>query len=104
MCIRSCITSRVYGRVSDVTYHLQNDPPPEAWRRLDPGPFERRGDDTEGVLRRRLDAYRREADGFKEHYERQGILTVVDARRPIDDVAADVLGALGHPESPRRAV
>ena len=102
--VHRVLGGRVYGRITDVTYHLENDPPPEAWRRLDPGPFERRSDDTEDVLRRRLAAYRREADRLKEHYERQGILTVLDARRSLDAVAGDVLEAVGYPESPRRAV
>lgn len=96
--VERILSGRVHGRATDFVYHLKNDPPPKAGERLDAGPFERRGDDTEDVLRRRLGTYRREHALLKERYEEQGILTVVDARRSLDDVAEDVLDALGHPE------
>ncbi|QIN81995.1 AAA family ATPase [Rubrobacter tropicus] len=92
---------RVHSRATDAAYHLKNDPPPGPEKRLDPGPFERRSDDTEESLRRRLGAYRREHALLKEHYEARGVLTVIDAGRPLDKVAEGVLDALGHPENPQ---
>lgn len=98
--VERVLGGRVHSRATDVPYHLKNDPPPEPGQRLDPGPFVRRDDDTEEALRRRLGAYRREHALLKERYDGQGVLRVIDACQPLDRVAEDVLGALGHPESP----
>jgi hypothetical protein len=63
--------------------------------------LEGREDDTEGVLRRRRGAYRREHAPLKERYQERGLLRIVDARRLLDKVAQDVLDALGNPEGLR---
>jgi adenylate kinase len=99
--VERVLGGRVHSRATDVAYHLKNDPPPGPEKRLDPGPFERRRDDTEGSLRRRLGAYRREHALLKARYEQRGVLSVIDARQPLDKVAEDVLDALGHPENPQ---
>ncbi|HET7480151.1 MAG TPA: nucleoside monophosphate kinase [Rubrobacteraceae bacterium] len=96
--IRRVLGGRVTSRATGEVYHLQNDPPPEERERQDPGPFEKRGDDTEESLKRNMVAYRREAAALKEYYEARGVLSVVDARRSMDEVAEEVLEALGHPE------
>ena len=98
--VERILGGRVHSRATDVPYHLENDPPPEPKERLDPGPFVRRPDDTEEVLRRRLGAYRSEHALLKERYEAQGVLRVIDAGQPLAGVAEDVLGVLGHPEGP----
>lgn len=98
--VERVLGGRVHSRATDVPYHLKNDPPPGPNERLDPGPFVRREDDTEGALRRRLGAYRRDHELLKRRYEDRGVLRVVDARQPLDGVAEGVLGALGHPERP----
>jgi adenylate kinase len=89
-------TSRATGDV----YHLANDPPPRPEERMDPGPFLRREDDTEEATRAHLTAYREESDALKGHYEEVGLLTIVDARRPMAEVTGAILEALGHPERP----
>jgi adenylate kinase len=99
--VERVLSGRVRGRATDFVYHLTNDPPPGAGERLDPGPFVRREDDNEGVLRRRLGAYRREHELLKERYQERGVLRTVDARRSLDEVAQDVLDALGNPEGLR---
>jgi adenylate kinase len=81
-------------------YHLVSDPPPNPGERLDPGPFLERDDDTEEATRAHLTAYRREADALKRHYEARGLLTMVDAGRPMAEVTEAILEALGHPECP----
>lgn len=96
--IQRVLDGRVTSQATRDVYHLLNDPPPE--ERTDPGPFERRNDDTEESLRRNLQAYRSEAEALKQHYEARGVLSAVDARKPIDEVAEDVLEVLGHPEKP----
>ena len=90
---------RTSGATGEV-YHLVHDPPPGPEERLDPGPFLRRSDDTEESTRAHLEAYRMESDALKEHYEANGLLTVVDAGRPMGEVTEAILGVLGHPERP----
>ena len=99
--VKRVLGGRVHGRTTDFVYHLTNDPPPKAGERLEPGPFVRREDDTEGVLRRRVGAYRREHALLKERYQERGLLRTVDARRLLDKVAQDVLDALGNLEGLR---
>jgi hypothetical protein len=41
-----------------------------------------------------------QARALKSHYEAKDLLTVVDARRPMGKVTAEIVGALGHPEHP----
>ena len=98
--VERILNGRVHSRATGRVYHLVYDPPPEPGENLDPGPFERREDDTEEAIRRHLEAYRREGAALEEHYEARGLLTVVDAGRSIEEVAGDVLDVLGHPERP----
>jgi adenylate kinase len=81
------------GRV----YHVEHDPPPDPNKGEDPGPFVQREDDTEEALRRQLEAWNQEAEAIKEHYDKQGILAVVDATQDVEKTTEDILEALGHP-------
>ncbi|HEX2729018.1 MAG TPA: nucleoside monophosphate kinase [Rubrobacteraceae bacterium] len=98
--IQRVLDGRVTSQATRDVYHLLNDPPPQPGERTDPGPFERRNDDTEESLRRNLQAYQREAESLKQHYEARGVLSAVDAGKSIDEVAEEVLEVLGHPERP----
>jgi len=98
--VERIVSGRVHSRATGFVYHLSNDPPPRPEDNLDPGPFERREDDTGEALGRRLEAGRREYAGLKEHYEARGLLSVVDARGSIGEVSDEVLEELGHPERP----
>jgi adenylate kinase len=82
------------GRV----YHLEHDPPTDSEEGEDPGPFVQREDDTEEAIRRQIEAYHEKAEAIKEHYEEQGILTVVDADQDPQKVTEDIIEALGHPQ------
>jgi adenylate kinase len=64
---------------------------------LDPGPFVQRDDDTEEALRRQLESWREEAEEIKEHYDEQGILTVIDAGREVPEITEEIIEALGNP-------
>ncbi len=86
-------TSLATGRV----YHLENDPPPDENEGQDPGPFVKRDDDTDKAIRRQIEAYRREAEEIKEHYEERGVLAIVDAGQEVPKITEDILDALGHP-------
>lgn len=84
------------GRV----HHLDHDPPPSAEQSMDPGPFEKRSDDTEEALRRQISAYHEEADSLKDYYEKQGILALVGSDAPMDEVTARIFEVLGDPQKP----
>ena len=98
--VERVLGGRVHSRATGLVYPLVNDPPPSPEYNLDAGPFERRKDDTGGAVRRQLAAHRREFAALKERYEGQGPLSVVDAGGAIEEVADDVLQALGRPERP----
>lgn len=98
--IERVLSGRVTSLATGEVYHTRNDPPPRPEDRSDPGPFERRSDDTEEGMRRHLEEYRRDAGELKAFYEERGVLHVVEARRSIQEVTAEVLEVLGHPESP----
>lgn len=94
------LVERIPGRRQSLatgwTYHLKYDPPPHRRDDLDSGPFVPRDDDRGGVIEKQLEVYHREVEPLKEHYEREGILTTVDARKPIREVTDDILEALGR--------
>jgi adenylate kinase len=98
--VERILSGRVTSRATGEVYHLVSDPPPKPGERLDPGPFGRGEDDTEETTRRHLQAYRREADALKKHYEDRGVLSIVDARESIEEVTGKILGILKHPETP----
>jgi adenylate kinase len=49
-----------------------------------------RGDDTEEVLKIRLDLYRKETEPLIEYYRSRGLLKSIDGLQPIDIVAASL--------------
>jgi len=55
---------------------------------------EKRSDDSEDVIRRRLTLYREVTEPILDWYDERGILVSVAADRPVDDVTREVLGAL----------
>lgn len=54
-----------------------------------------RADDTEEVIRNRLEVYRAETAPLIAHYEAQGLLTTIDAQGSMDEVFDRIAGALG---------
>ncbi|HEY8454292.1 MAG TPA: adenylate kinase [Actinopolymorphaceae bacterium] len=54
-----------------------------------------RTDDTEDVIRRRLEVYREQTEPVLDVYARRGLLAVVDGMGEIDEVADRVIAALG---------
>jgi adenylate kinase len=61
-----------------------------------------RPDDTEQVIRHRLEVYRAETAPLIEHYEKQRLLVTIDARGTVDEVAARLTAALA-PATPSPA-
>lgn len=99
--VERILSGRITSRATGEVYHTRHDPPPSPEEGLDPGPFEHRDDDTEEATRAHLAAYHAEADALKTYFEESGVLSVVDAGQSIVQVTAEILEALGHPESPR---
>ena len=96
--IERVVNGRRQSLATGRVYHLEYDPPPDPVEGQDPGPFVQREDDTEEALRRQLEAYRKEAEAIKEHYEEKGILTVIDADQEVEKTTENILEALGNPQ------
>ena len=97
---------------ADVALHLKV-PDEELIRRLlARATVAGRSDDTEDVIRRRLELYYEVTHPILDWYDERGILVSVDASRPADQVGRHILTALevlrqmidGRPDLPRRAV
>ena len=95
--IERVLGGRLVSKTTNYTYHEKYAPPPGPEQQTDPGPFVRPSDDKEDALRRRLAAYRKEADDLKEFYEKKGVLAVIDARQPLEKVTEDILDAINNP-------
>lgn len=97
---------------ADVALHLQVTDDELVRRLLARAEGQARSDDTEDVIRRRLELYYEVTHPILEWYGERGILVTVDAMRPADQVGRQILTALevmkqmtdGNPELPRRAV
>jgi adenylate kinase len=55
---------------------------------------EGRSDDTPDTIRKRLAVYREQTQPLIEHYQKRGIVSILDGTGTIDDVAKRVEGAL----------
>jgi adenylate kinase len=51
-------------------------------------------DDTEDVVRHRLDVYDRETVPMLDFYAGRGLVVDIDGEQPIDDVFSDIVGAV----------
>lgn len=92
--VRRLGSRRVCGNCGAV-YNLVTQPPRSAGRcdRCG-GELVQRPDDAPEVVARRYEVYERESRPLVEHYARAGVLVSVDAARPPEAVAADVVKAL----------
>lgn len=79
---------------ANVALHLQADDDELTRRLLARAALEGRADDTEDVIRRRLAIYHEVTHPIVEWYASRGILVSVDAVRPVDRVARQILTAL----------
>jgi len=83
------IVLRRTDKRSGQIYHLKyNPPPPDAV-------LEHRADDTEEVVRKRLEAYARDTAAVIPYYETKGILKRVDGTQDVSKVTEQVLAAVG---------
>jgi adenylate kinase len=100
------------GMTANVALHLQVEDGELVRRLLARAALEGRADDTEAVVRRRLELYHQVTHPIVAWYAERGILVSVDAMRPPEQVGREILAALevmrplvDHvPEEARRAV
>lgn len=100
------------GMTANVALHLKADDDELIRRLLARAALEGRSDDTEEVIRRRLALYHEVTHPIVEWYSSRGILVSVDAMRPVERVARQILTALEAmrplvdlvPEAARRSV
>lgn len=90
------LVERSIGRRVDRTtgqiYHLQFAPPPAHIA----DQLEQRSDDSEQVVKERLDIYNGEIAGVIDHYQHQGLLTRIDGSGPPDQVFDYILNGLSR--------
>jgi adenylate kinase len=79
---------------ADVALHLQVGDDEVVRRLLARAALEERSDDTEDVIRARLDLYHQVTHPIVDWYAERGILVSVDAMRPAEQVSLQILTAL----------
>jgi adenylate kinase len=82
------------GMNANVAVHLRADDTELTRRLLARAAVEHRSDDTEQVIRHRLQLYQQVTQPITAWYSRRGILVSVDAMRPAGEVGRDILAAL----------
>lgn len=91
---------RILGRVTcnncGVVYNLQTNPPREEGICDNCGSHQliRRKDDNESVLKNRIQSFFEETAPLRDFYQKRGILSVIDARAPVEVVTKQIINAL----------
>jgi adenylate kinase len=82
------------GMSADVAVHLRAGDTELTRRLVARAALEHRSDDTEEVIRHRLELYRQVTEPIVAWYAARGILMSVDAMRPTGEVEREILAAL----------
>jgi adenylate kinase len=82
------------GMTANAAVHLRADDRELMGRLLGRAALEHRTDDTEAVIRHRLELYQKAAQPIIAWYAQRGILVSVDAMRQAGEVGRDILAAL----------
>jgi len=90
------ILSRVTCKACGAVYNLRTNPPKEDGVCDSCGSHElvRRGDDNEEILKNRIQSFFEETAPLKEFYQKREILTVINAREPVEIVTEQIINAL----------
>lgn len=89
------ITGRRVHPGSGRSYHVKFNPPKVAGKDDITGEdLIQRKDDTEAVLKKRLEGYHKQTTPILKYYEKQNVLTTLNAMQGIDDVWKDIHGAI----------
>ena len=90
------ITGRYTGPTCKRTYHQEWKPPAnDLLCDVDGTPVEKRSDEDELTVKRRLAIYREQTEPLERYYEERGLLREVDAEALMDSVTENMLAALG---------
>ena len=90
------ITGRYTCPVCKRTYHQEWKPPAnDLVCDVDGTPLEKRSDEDELTVKRRLAIYREQTEPLERYYEERGLLREVDAEALMDSVTEGMLAALG---------
>jgi adenylate kinase len=82
------------GMTANVALHLHADDEELTHRLLVRAAIEHRSDDTEEIIRQRLELYRQASPPLLAWYRQRGILVSIDAMRPAEEVGRGILAAL----------
>ena len=82
------------GMAAEVAIQLRADDEELTRRLLARAAVQHRADDTEQVIRHRLELYQQVTQPILAWYSRRGILVSVDATPPIDEVGREIVAAL----------
>src|SRR6266540_3081159 len=88
------LIARDLEMTANVALHLKADDQELVRRLLARAALEHRTDDTEEVIRRRLELYHEVTHPIVDWYAERGILVSVDAMRPAEQVGREILTAL----------
>jgi adenylate kinase len=89
------ITGRRTCPVDGTIYNIYSNPPlVDEICDKDGSKLVTRDDDREEVIRERLDAYERQTKPVAEHYGRLGRVVEVNGDLPLDEVTAQLVGAI----------
>jgi adenylate kinase len=89
------ITGRFTCPVCKRTYHAEFKPPlHDMVCDFDGAPLEKRSDENELTVRRRLAVYREQSEPLELFYWERGLLREVDAEAPLDEVAERMLAVI----------
>ena len=90
------ITGRYTCPTCKRTYHQEWKPPAnDLVCDIDGTPLEKRNDEDELTVKRRLAIYREQTEPLERYYEERGLLREVDAEALMDSVTERMLSALG---------
>ncbi len=90
------ILSRITCKDCGAVYNLQTTPPKKEGVCDDcaGNHLVQRSDDNEAILKNRFKYFLEETAPLKEFYQERGILTVIDARAPLEEVTTQIVNAL----------
>lgn len=88
------VASQLEGIELQAVVHLEVTPPELLRRLLARARADGRVDDTEGVIRHRLDVYDTETAPMLEFYAGRGLVVDIDGEQPIDSVFSDIVASV----------
>ena len=90
------ILNRITCKDCGAVYNLQTNPPKKdgVCDNCVGTTFVRRDDDSEAILKNRLRYFFEETALLKDFYQERGILTVINARAPVEEVTEQIVSAL----------